>query len=77
MVQSEGPEEGGACDCGGLLSVIVGCGDKLFESPPDRLWLICGGVSAGLALRRNQNESTALDFCAFHLINIFLFSEVK
>lgn len=57
--------------------MIVGCGDELVESPPDRLWLICGGVSAGLALRRNQNESTALDFCAFHLINIFLVSDFK
>lgn len=42
-------------DYGGLLSVSVGHGDELVESPPDHLWLICGGVSAGLVLRRNQN----------------------
>lgn len=59
MVQSEGPEEGGTCDCGGLLSVSVGCGDEPVESPPDHLWLICGGVSAGLVLRRNQNKYVA------------------
>lgn len=48
MVQLEGPAEEGTCDCGGLLFVSVG-GEPV-ESPPDHLWLICGGVSAALVL---------------------------
>lgn len=55
FVQSEGPAEVVEYDCGGLLSVSEGHGDELVESPPDHLWLICGGVSAGLVLRRNQS----------------------
>lgn len=42
---------GEACDRGWLLSVSEGCGDEPFECPPDHLWLICGGVSAGLVLK--------------------------
>lgn len=56
MVQPEGSVAEGTCGCGGLLSVSVGCGDEPVESPPDHLWSICGGVSAGLVLRRNQNH---------------------
>lgn len=55
LVQSEGPEEGGICEYGSLLSVSVDCGDAPVESPPNHLWLICGGVSPGLILGRNHN----------------------
>lgn len=37
-------------DYEGLASVNVGGSGEAFAFPPDHLWLVCGGVSAGPVL---------------------------
>lgn len=50
FVHSGGLVEVVEYDYEGLVSVNVGGNDEAFESPPDHLWLVCGGVSAVSAL---------------------------
>lgn len=90
--QSEGQEEAGTYDCGGLLSVSVKFGDEPDEFHPDHLLLICGGVSAGLVLRNKNrqfeygvlfnrlacfvNNSSQKMLCTFNIEHLYLIGNV-
>lgn len=50
IVRSGGLVEVVEYDYEGLASVNVGGSGEAFAFPPDHLWLVCGGVSAGPVL---------------------------